>query len=82
MALTTWIGIALSGVGVGLGAAGCSASATKSTVVDAAPTTASDEDGPYLAYYGAGLAGDGSTDFDASDDVPPSDAARVDGGSE
>jgi len=82
VALTTWIAIAVCGVGVVLGAAGCSASGTKSTVVDAAPTTASDEDGPYLGYYGAGIAGDGSTDFEASDDVPPSDAARVDGGAE
>lgn len=79
MARTTWIGIAACGIGVGLGAAGCSASGTKGSLFDAAPTTAPDEDGPDLAYYGAGLAGDASPELDASDNAPPTDGAPSDG---
>lgn len=69
----------MCGVGVGLVAAGCSASSAKGSAFDAAPTTAADEDGPYLEYYGAGLASDASLDLDASDNPPPPDAAPVDG---
>jgi hypothetical protein len=82
VAPTTWIRIAACGLGLGLGAAGCSASGTKGSLFDAAPTTASDEDGPYLAYYGSGLAGDGSPDLDASNYAPPLDAAPSDSGAE
>jgi hypothetical protein len=46
--------------------AACSSSSSSGSGEDAAPPTAADEDGPYLAFYGAGLETDASP--------PPADA--------
>jgi hypothetical protein len=53
--------------------AACSSPSSSGSDEDAAPATAADEDGPYLAYYGAGLATDGSPE--PADAAAPGDAS-------